>query len=149
MNLLPILNEQLLAYENYEQGLLKIIGYPGYTDSDCRVCDMMSYSEWIATHQTYSTIKVEGIESINEVRNCFNKVSVKNIHLFVNQKYGYSFNWHRDNVNVLLHVLKGKKTVHVLDKVSKLYSGKYVVIPKGHLHRVCSIKDTWALSVGY
>jgi mannose-6-phosphate isomerase-like protein (cupin superfamily) len=149
MNLLPILTEQLLDYNNYEQGLLKIIGYLGYPDSDCKVCDMMSYSEWVATYQKYPTIKIEGIESIDEVRNRFNKVSVKNIHLFVSQQYGYSFSWHRDSVDVLLCVLKGKKTVHVRDKVSTLYTGQHAIIPKGHLHRVSSIADTWALSVGY
>jgi mannose-6-phosphate isomerase-like protein (cupin superfamily) len=110
---------------------------------------MMTYSEWIATYQKYPTIKIEGIESIDEVRNCFKKVSIKNIHLFVSQKYGYSFNWHRDDVNVMLCVLKGKKTVHIRDKVSKLHAGQHTIIPNGHLHRVSSIADTWALSIGY
>ena len=149
MNLIPMLTEQLLDYNNYEQGLLKVIGYPGYPISDSTVCDIMTYPEWIATYQKYPTIKIEGIESINEIRNCFSKVSIKNIHLFVSQKYGYSFNWHRDDVNVLLYVLKGKKILHLRDKVSTLYTRQLAIIPKGHLHRVSSIANTWALSVGY
>jgi mannose-6-phosphate isomerase-like protein (cupin superfamily) len=149
MSLLPILATQLFDYNNYEQGLLKIIGYPGYPDSDCKVCDMMSYSEWIGTYHKYPTIKIEGIDSLDEVQNYFKKASIKNIHLFVSQRYGYSFNWHQDNVNVLLYVLKGKKTVHIRDTVSTLYSGQHAIIPNGHLHRVSSIADTWALSIGY
>jgi mannose-6-phosphate isomerase-like protein (cupin superfamily) len=147
MNLIPILKEQLLDYNNYEQGLLKVIGYPGYPISDCTVCNVMSYSEWINTYHTYPVIKVEGIESIQQIRQHYNNCT--NIHLFVNQHFGFSFNWHKDDVNVRLSVLKGKKTVWIKEKKYILHTSQSVIITKGYLHRVCSQKDTWALSVGY
>lgn len=146
-NCLPILKDQILDYQRYEQGQIKIIGYSGYRHSDCVVKDMMSYAEWIKTYHTYPVIKVEGIESIQEIRQHYN--NCVNIHLFVNQQYGFSFNWHKDDVNVRLCVLKGKKYVWIRDKHYILYPAQSVIITKGYLHRVCSQQDTWALSVGY
>lgn len=147
MNLLPILHEQLLEYENYEQGLLKIIGYPGYPNSDCKVCDMMSYSEWITCYQQYPIIKLEGLEQLDSVNSHFSS-NIKNIHLFVNQKYGKSFNWHRDDVNVKLLVLRGSKIVQILDKKYTLYPKQHIRILKGQAHKVVSKENTWALSIG-
>jgi mannose-6-phosphate isomerase-like protein (cupin superfamily) len=148
MNLIPILTEQLLDYNNYEQGLLKVIGYPGYPISDCIVKDVMSYSEWVNRHSQYPVIKLEGLERLDAVKSQFGP-NIKNIHLFVSQKYGQSFNWHRDNLNVILIVLRGHKLVQILDKSYSLYTGKSIRILKGSAHKVVSKKNTWALSLGY
>lgn len=149
MTLLQLLRQQILDYDNYNQDLINIIGYPGYPHTDCKVKDIVSFSEWISSYQTYPVIKIEGIEKLDPVKRHFNNISVKNIHLFINQKFGYSFNWHRDNINVLLYVLSGKKTLYIRDKVFEIYPKQYAIIPKGHLHKVRSIDNTWALSVGF
>jgi mannose-6-phosphate isomerase-like protein (cupin superfamily) len=144
-----LLADQLLDYAKYEQGLIKVIGHPDYKHSDCTVKDFFTFSEWIEQHEQYPVIKVEGLETNTIVRSQFERIKFKNIHLFVNQKFGYSFNWHKDDVNVLLYVIKGRKTVYIRNKTVVLHPGQHVIIPKGHLHRVSSVQNTWALSVGY
>lgn len=147
-NLLPILKNQILDYNNYEQGLIKVIGFPGYAQEDRRVDQELSYSQWIGNYQSFPVIKVEGLERLDLKLN-LPKVRIKNIHLFYNQKFGYSFNWHRDDVNVILAVLQGRKYFQSSLGSKFLYPGSYAVIPKGRAHRVCSNADTWALSIGY
>jgi mannose-6-phosphate isomerase-like protein (cupin superfamily) len=144
-----LLADHLLDYAKYEQGLIKVIGHPDYKHSDCIVKDFFTFSQWIEQHKSYPVIKVEGLETDPDISSCFDKINFKNIHLFVNQKFGYSFNWHKDDVNVLLHVIKGQKTVYIRNKKVILHPGQHVIIPKGHLHRASSIQNTWALSVGY
>jgi mannose-6-phosphate isomerase-like protein (cupin superfamily) len=117
--------------------------------SDCPVQDFFTYGQWLEHYHNYPVIKVEGIEQLALVREQFKRVNPKSIHLFVNQKFGYSFNWHRDNVNVLLYVLSGKKTLHLENRVFDIFPGQYAVIPRGQSHRVSSTANTWALSVGY
>ena len=146
-NYLKLLKDQILDYQRYEQRQIKIIGYNGHKHSDCVINDIMSYTEWISTYYIYPVIKIEGIESIQEIRQQYSNCI--NIHLFINQQYGFSFNWHRDTVNVRLHVLRGKKYVWIRNKKYILHSTQSVIIAKGYLHRVCSQQDTWALSVGY
>jgi mannose-6-phosphate isomerase-like protein (cupin superfamily) len=149
MTVSKLLADQLLDYSKYEQGLIKVIGHPDYKHSDCIVKDFFTFSQWIEQHKSYPVIKVEGLETDHAVSSCFNKINFKNIHLFVNQKFGYSFDWHKDDVNVLLHVIKGRKTVYIRNKKVILHPGQHVIIPRGHLHRVSSMQNTWALSVGY
>jgi len=143
------LSDQLLDYDKYEQGLIKVIGHPDYKHSDCTVKDFFTFSQWIEQHKSYPVIKVEGLETDPGIGSWFDSIKFKNIHLFVNQKFGYSFNWHKDDVNVLLYVIKGRKTVYIRNKTVLLHPGQYVIIPKGHLHRISSMQNTWALSVGY
>lgn len=144
-----LLADQLLDYEKYDQGLLKVIGHPDHKHRDCIVKDFFTFSQWIDQHKSYPVIKVEGLETNDIIRSCCRRTNFKNIHLFVNQKFGYSFDWHTDNVNVLLYVLKGQKTVHVRNKTVVLHPGQHTIIPRHHLHRVSSVQNTWALSVGY
>lgn len=99
----------------------------------------MSYSEWISTYQQYPIIKVEGLETVI--------LSAGTVHLFYNQRSQYSFNWHKDSVDVYLQVIKGLKTLQVQDRIYKLTAGAGARIPKGQLHRAFSVKDTWALSI--
>ena len=145
-NLLRILQSEVVSYERYNAGELKVIGFPGYVTADCVVKDKMSYIRWLTDMHQYKTIKVEGLEE--SVAKYF-KIKSQDIHLFVNQKSAYSFNWHRDDLNVFLYVVKGYKRLQVRNKSYQLTAGQYAVIPKRHLHRAFSSKDTWALSVGY
>jgi len=138
---------ELTSYNRYESGQLKLIGVDNYQHSDYVVKNKLSFLEWIGQKDKMPIIKIEGIENIKKVKSHFTRCN--NIHLFVHQKTCYSFNWHKDDVNVYLVVLKGKKIVYVKSKKIVLKSGQGVCIPKGHLHKVFSNKGTWALSVGY
>ena len=137
--LLQLLKQQIISYDRYESGELRVIGYPGFPHSDVNVCDRMSYSQWIESYQSYPIIKVEGLEDVIK--------GFKTVHLFYNQKSRHSFKWHKDPVNVQLYVIKGTKFLKVKNKNYKLVAGQSVRIPKNHLHRAYSVADTWALSV--
>ncbi len=137
--LLQLLKQQIISYDRYESGDLRVIGYPGFSNSDVVVRDRMSYSKWLESYQSYPIIKVEGLEDVIK--------GFKSVHLFYNQKSRRSFKWHTDPVNVQLHVLKGTKFLQVRNKNYKLVAGQSAIIPKNHLHRAYSTADTWALSV--
>jgi len=128
-------------YSAYETGLTKVIGLTGARHGDTVVKDVMSYSLWLETYKNYPIIKIEGLEKNYNLGNT--------IHLFVHQQAGLSFNWHTDDVNVLLYVVKGRKTVYMKNRKIILKSGQSVRIPKGTKHRVFSTKHTQALSIGY
>jgi mannose-6-phosphate isomerase-like protein (cupin superfamily) len=146
--ILKLVKDQHLDYSRYESGELKVIGHPDHRHSDYCVNEFHSYIEWVKDYQKYPVIKVEGIENIKKIKDAFD-LPVDNIHLFVSQNFGISFNWHRDDVNVFLYVLKGQKRLWVRDKQYIINARQGVLIPKGHLHRVRSKKGTVALSVGY
>jgi mannose-6-phosphate isomerase-like protein (cupin superfamily) len=143
--LLKILQKEVISYQRYESGELKVIGLPGHVSTDCVVKDKMSYAQWVNTYRMYATVKVEGLES---VASKYFKIRTRNIHLFVNQESAYSFKWHKDDTNVVLYVIKGRKKLQIKNKTYWLDAGQLAYIPKGYLHRAYSHKDTWALSVG-
>ena len=136
--LYQLVKDEILSFDRYNSGEIKVIGFPGFKNIDCIVKDKLSYAKWIEQYNNYSTIKVEGlmIEKFNDV------------HLFVNTKNGYSFKWHKDTVDVFLYVIKGQKKLQVKNKTYILSAGQGAFIPKGQLHRAFSKKDTWALSIG-
>jgi mannose-6-phosphate isomerase-like protein (cupin superfamily) len=132
------MRNEIVSYDKYTTGELKVIGYPGFPNIDCIVKDKLNYVQWLETHHHYSSIKVEGL--------CVEKFT--DVHLFVNTRSAYSFKWHKDSVNVYLYVIKGQKRLQVKNKTYLLTAGQGAFIPKGHLHRAFSKKDTWALSIG-
>jgi mannose-6-phosphate isomerase-like protein (cupin superfamily) len=144
-----ILQQELISFDRYTQNQIAVLGYQTYKKSDTLVKDVMSYAEWISTYGTFPTVKVEGLESNPGLLKKFKQVKVKNIHLFVNQKTGFSFKWHRDNVNVILYVVSGKKIVYLRNSCTTLVAGQSILIPKRHLHKVFSTGGTVALSVGF
>lgn len=106
-----------------------------------------SYQTYIENFQNFLSIKVEGLERNKILKKSFGP-RVKDIHLFYNHNGGFSFDWHKDSLNVILKVLKGKKTVWIGKHRHILSSGQEVYIPKRVPHKVSSSKDTWALSIG-
>jgi mannose-6-phosphate isomerase-like protein (cupin superfamily) len=145
-NLLALLKKQPLDYNNYARGLTKVIGYLGHLHTDCTVNDILTYPQWVYTISKYPVIKVEGLEQYPKLTKQFK--GAHSIHLFVSQHRGLSFKWHKDDVDVLLYVVKGRKVVQLRNRRLILNAGQSVFIPKGHLHRVISKSDTWALSIG-
>jgi len=149
MDTISLLKEQVIDYQRYEAGQIKMIGHPEYRHSDCQVDTFHSYAEWLKHYTDYPVIKVEGIESLAQIKKQFSKFPVQNIHLFVSQQFGFSFKWHKDDVNVFLYVIKGQKLLQVRDKTYIINPRQGIIIPKGYLHRARSRADTWALSIGY
>ena len=147
--LLQLTKGLLVDYDRFENNDIRIIGYPGYSHTDCLVKDKFDYGSWLQQYSIFPTIKVEGLETIDAIKSKFSRFDIKNIHLFVAQRPGYSFNWHKDDVNVYLHVIKGQKIVLLRNKRIVLNSGQGVYIPRQHVHKVHSRANTWALSIGY
>lgn len=144
--LLRLVRNEPDSYAKYESGDLRVIGLPGLEHLDSVVKEHMSYLDWLEQKNKYTTVKVEGLEK--DLSKYFKSLKVKDIHLFVNQRTSYSFKWHCDSLDVFLFVLKGKKRLEIKNKTYILTAGSGVFIPKGHLHRAFSRKNTWALSLG-
>lgn len=146
---MKLLQQQIIDYEKYTSGELKVIGLPVALHRDSIVNKHFSYSEWILNHKTQPVIKVEGLEKVKKIKTQFKNLSPINIHLFVSQETGHSFKWHKDSLHVYLYVVRGFKIVKIKNKTYKIRSGQGVMIPRGYLHKVFSKKGTWALSIGY
>ena len=95
------LRVELFSHERYLLGQLSIFGYDQYKHTDTIVSNVMSYSDWINSYKDFNGIKVEGLETTNLPKH-FKSIKVKNIHLFLNQKSGFSFKWHSDSPVPLL-----------------------------------------------
>ena len=144
-----LLHTELTNFNRYSSNQISVLGYKTYARTDTLVKDVMSFSEWVFLNKTFPTVKIEGLEDQKYLLRRFKSVKIKNIHLFLNQKTGVSFKWHKDNINVILYVVSGKKIVYVKNKQVVLLPGQHVIIPKGHMHKVFSVAGTLALSVGY
>lgn len=142
------LKNLLTDLEFFINGKIKFIGHSEYPNADCRARDFHSYSDWQLCYQNYPVIKIEGLEKFCSIRTLFPNFKITNIHLFVNIKKGLSFNWHKDDVDVYLKVLKGSKVCEFRKSMICLKSGQSIFIAKGVDHRVRSSRGTWALSVG-
>jgi mannose-6-phosphate isomerase-like protein (cupin superfamily) len=138
------LKKEMFSYEKYFSKELKVIGFPGLLNKDCIVKDKLTYNSWIETAHTYPVIKIEGIP-FKYVKHINSQII--DIHAFISQKSSISFNWHTDDVNVYLYVLKGKKIVQIKNKTYILTKNQSCIIPKKYIHRVFSKKNTWALSI--
>ncbi len=147
--ILNIVKSEIVDYSRFENRQLKVIGLPPHTTQDSVVCDHYSYTQWIALFSAHKAIKVEGLENNHALMRMFSKFRPIDIHLFVSQQLGYSFKWHADDLNVFLYVVKGKKWVEIQNKRYVVNAGQGIFIPRGHIHRVRSKHDTWALSIGF
>ena len=96
-NLYNLLKDQIVSFDKYSSGDLKVIGLPNYKISDAVVKDSFSYIKWIEQYYQHPVIKVEGIETFKQIAEKFSIYRPIDIHLFVSQKTSYSFNWHTDS----------------------------------------------------
>ena len=114
------------------------------------VSGILTYDKWCSEWFNFETIKINGLEDNKHLLEKFNFIpNINSIHLYVKLQEGHSFDFHRDDCDVYLYVLKGHKEVWVEGKTTHLKENEGVYIPKGALHKVISTKDTWGLSVGY
>jgi mannose-6-phosphate isomerase-like protein (cupin superfamily) len=147
--LYKIVKDEIISFDRYNSGQLFALDrstLPGFISWNAK--EKFTYSEWIKKLNSFTVIKVEGLEDNKNVVKHFKQFKIKDMHLFNSVKTDYSFGWHHDKVSVYLYVLKGKKRVSIKNKTFIVKAGQGVVIPKGHCHRVFNYKNTWALSIG-
>ena len=135
----------VVDYDSYEHGNIRAI--IGRDRHDTEISRIMTYGEWVAKFEQFRTVKVEGLESNNQISKIFRHP--RDIHLFVQQRNSYSFPWHTDDVDVYLHVVSGVKRVQLPTGTFTLTANTGIWIPRGVKHRVYSKKKTMALSLGF
>jgi mannose-6-phosphate isomerase-like protein (cupin superfamily) len=150
------LKNEILSYDRFANYQIQIIDKKG---NDHFAKDLVNYGKWINIWNTYPNIKVEGLDDKNYHNQIKFDKEINSNHLFVNNKGGYSFRVHKDDTNVYLYVVKGKKTVYLYDdhmqammenaKIVEVNEGEGIHIPIGTYHKVDSAPNTWALSIGY
>ena len=143
-----LIKDEIFNFDKFVSSKIIFIDRTSGSILDHRANSKFSYDCWINKAKTCTTIKVEGLESNKKLLKYFSKYQIRDIHLFFSPKSSYSFGWHKDNVTVFLYVIKGKKIVNLKSKKHVLREGQGVIIPRGHLHKVFSDKNTWALSLG-
>jgi mannose-6-phosphate isomerase-like protein (cupin superfamily) len=147
--LLKIVKDEIISFDRFNSGQLLALDRSvasGFVSWNAK--EKFTYTEWVENIDSFTVVKVEGLEDNKSICNHFKQFKIKDIHLFNSIKTDYSFGWHHDSVNVYLYVLKGKKRISIRNKTFTLHSGQGIFIPKGHKHRVFNYKNTWALSIG-
>jgi mannose-6-phosphate isomerase-like protein (cupin superfamily) len=129
--------KELWSYDKFMLGEIELINFPKLHQSTVAK-EVLSYGEYLQKIRSIPVIKL----------NSFTWKKFSDVHLFVHNCSGKSFSWHRDPVNVVLYVLHGQKKVFTKNKVSVLFPGDFIKIPKNKLHYVVSKKNTIALSIG-
>lgn len=143
--------EYITDFDLFQSGNILVIDKGTGKTLDWPANTRLTYKEWVETYVTYSGFRVSGLEQNKKLLGKINKhfnIRAKDLHLFVNQTGGYSFDWHKDDVDVILMVAKGRKHVYTNRRSYCLTPGQFVFIPKGVAHKVYSAKNTVALSVG-
>ena len=140
------LYNEVTSYDRFIDYQIQIIDKDG---NDHFAKDLVSFDKWINVWQSYPNIKVEGLDDRNYHTQINFDKRINSNHLFINNKGGFSFQKHKDDTNVYLYVVKGKKLVHMNDDIITVTEGQGIHIPEGTYHKVDSVKDTWALSIGY
>jgi len=144
------LTDEILSLSRYTNNQIIYIDKEG---RDYKVKDEITYGAWIKTYKDIPHIKVEGLED----KSFHSKIlkdfklehKVNNVHLFYNQYGGFSFAEHADDTNVLLYIVKGSKKVYIDEYPVLIKEEQAVFIPKGLKHKVNSLPNTWALSIGF
>jgi mannose-6-phosphate isomerase-like protein (cupin superfamily) len=147
--LYKIVKDEIVSFDRYISGQLLALDrsvLSGFISWNAK--EKFSYTDWVQKINSFTVVKVEGLEDNKNICKYFRKFKIKDIHLFNSIKTDYSFGWHHDTVNVYLYVLKGKKRVSIKNKTVVLNAGQGILIPKGNKHRVFNYKNTWALSIG-
>lgn len=149
LKLLRLVKDEIVSFTRYNEG--QLIALDRNHKSKFRTWnakEKFSYIQWVDLVNSFTAVKVEGLEDNQFLMRCFKKLNIKDIHLFHSFRTDYSFGWHHDTIDVYLYVLKGKKRINIKNKTLTLYSGQGIFIPKGYKHKVFNYKNTWALSLG-
>ena len=140
------LYNEVTSYDRFVDYQIQIIDKEG---NDHFAKDLVNFDKWINVWQSYPNIKIEGLDDRNYHTQINFDKRINSNHLFINNKGGFSFQKHKDDTNVYLYVVKGKKLVHMNDDIITVTEGQGIHIPEGTYHKFDSEKDTWALSIGY
>jgi mannose-6-phosphate isomerase-like protein (cupin superfamily) len=144
------LTDEIMSFSRYENNQIIYIDKEG---KDYKVKDKITYGSWIKTYKDIPHIKVEGLEDkffhLKILKDFNLDYKVNSVHLFYNQYGGFSFPEHSDDTNVLLYIVKGSKKVYVDNHPTLINEKQAFFIPKGVNHKVDSLPNTWALSIGF
>jgi mannose-6-phosphate isomerase-like protein (cupin superfamily) len=148
--MIDALTDEILSFPRYENNQIIYIDKEG---KDYKVKDEITYGNWIKTYKDMPHIKIEGLED----KSFHSKIlkdfklnhKVNSVHLFYNQYGGFSFPEHEDDTNVILYIVKGSKKIYIDKHPVLVKEEQAVFIPKGLKHKVDSLPNTWALSIGF
>lgn len=149
-SMLDYFQEEITSFSRYEKNQLS---YIDQDYKDFKVTDSMSFGGWINKYKTFPNIIVSGLEDKSyhlEILKKFNlNYKINSVILFYNQLGGFSFPEHKDDVSVFLYVVKGAKKIYLDKQPFLIKEEQGITIPKDCSHRVDSLPETWALSIGY
>jgi mannose-6-phosphate isomerase-like protein (cupin superfamily) len=157
--ILKILKEQVVDYNNYKKYKLVGIGEQSVHGrvyiNGAYAQDNHSFATWLRDYKKYHSVQVLGLENNKKLMSAFKKIKkfdfakLQDICAFYSPNNNFSFDKHKDVVNVILYVVKGRKKVYLGNKIQYVNAGQWVYIPKGTYHKVYNKKDTWAVSFGF
>lgn len=133
----------------------------GKFDRDYVVNDMFdSYLDYV-NHlpqmlEKHYGFKITGLEDYNDaikercswLSEIWNQPSIT-AHGYLGFSKGSSFDWHTDDSNVYLHVIKGTKTVNLDHKSVVLNDDQGIFINQGDSHKIDNNTDNIAISFGH
>lgn len=142
-----MLGEVLTSSHLYEQGMINYIDH-GRTYHVSSPLDYMAHEDKV--------IKIEGYERLNPVmfRECGRLAAFKghyghvSCHLFVSPFNAKSFDMHTDPDDVVLYMVKGKKSFEHGEGVIELNQGQSIFIPRNTPHRAINTHTSIMLSFG-
>ena len=102
-----------------------------------------------------SLIKINDMEVYNEhyIKFCTTlkklfKVKKVDCHIYFGKKNSFSFNFHKDSMDVLLYCLDGKKDIKFKKRTITINSGSWLFIPRHTNHKAEYPSDSITLSFG-
>jgi glyoxylate utilization-related uncharacterized protein len=131
----------LLTRGHFDNDNIKVIGLSHAVHTDTSINKLVSFENFIKWQKHWPIIVIENANKIIKSKN------IIDIHVFIHNKAGYSFSWHKDETHVFLYVIKGKKIVDILNKKVLIKQNQGIFIPAKTMHKVRSIKGTVALSI--
>ena len=157
MNIIKILIKEIVSYDNYVNGLTYVISqhrvgareFYGSVSANA----LYTYHEYLHNLKSFNAIQINNVDKTYQI-NSFLKKNFKfkkflNCSIFFNSTTNYSLMKHKDNYDVYLYVLKGKKKVQIQNKKRTLIQKQGIKIQKNFSHKVFNQKNTLALSIAY
>jgi hypothetical protein len=157
MNILKIVIKEIVSYDNFVNGVTYVIGqhrvgareFYGSVSANA----LYTYHEYLHKLRSFNAIQINNVDKNYHINSLLKKnlkfKKFLNCSIFFNSTASYSLMKHKDNYNVYLYVLKGKKKVQIQNKKRTLIQKQGIKIQKNFSHKVFNQKNTFALSISY